>query len=179
MTGIIIAAIICNLIINLIAYFVASSEDKYYSGEWNLYIDYIFDCMTTCLFTIGLIFLEIGVYYYLVKSIKEIQQALQEAKKLSRMAEDDKKFIPASAFTSTDLALVPAYRYSADVELKKPTLSKTAATPKKGESDSRISSKECEPPSPILTQNALVRETVPTSPSLRSSTKSSEPMSLL
>ena len=72
MTGIIIAAIICNLIINLVAYFVASSDDKYYSGEWNLYIDYIFDCMTTCLFTIGLIFLEIGVYYYLVKSIKEI-----------------------------------------------------------------------------------------------------------
>lgn len=72
MTGLIITAIILNLVINLVAYFVASSDDRYYSGQWNLYIDYIFDCMTTCLFTIGLVLVEIGVYYCLVKSIKEI-----------------------------------------------------------------------------------------------------------
>ena len=76
---------------------------------------------------------------------------------MSRMVEEDKKCI--SAFTSTDLALVPAYQFSADIE-KKPIPSKT--TPKKGEGDSRISSKEFEPPSPLVTQNGPLRETVPT-----------------
>ena len=82
-TGIICGALVCNLIINISAYFIAASDDKFYEGKWNLYTDYFFDCFTTCSFTIGILFLEIGVYYILVSLIKEIQEALSKAKQIN------------------------------------------------------------------------------------------------
>ena len=113
--------------------------------------------MTTCLFTIGLVLVEIGVYYCLVKSIKEIQEALQQAKLASKLTEENNQCI--SAFTSTDKALV-AYRYSGEIGKKK-TLSKTAGTPQKGGGESRIPANDFESAAPY--------DTVPTEQSQRQS----------